>query len=67
LRYWFPLLLLSQLCFCLRAVAMNLDPVLLTEFQAWRILGGLFLTVYAFGHLPGLLEIFLITPQDMLP
>jgi len=38
----------------LRAVAMNLDPVLLTEFQAWRILGGLFLAVYAFGHLPGL-------------
>lgn len=37
----------------LRAVALRLDPVLLTEFQAWRILGGLFLAVYAFGHLPG--------------
>ncbi len=37
----------------LRALALNLDPVLLTEFQAWRILGGMFLAVYAFGFLPG--------------
>ncbi len=37
----------------MRDLALNLDPVLLTEFQAWRILGGLFLAVYAFGHLPG--------------
>lgn len=36
-----------------RALAMSADPVLLTEFQAWRILGGLFLAVYAFGVLPG--------------
>lgn len=38
----------------LRALALGLDPVLLTEFQAWRIVGALFLAVYAFGHLPGL-------------
>lgn len=37
-----------------RSVVMGLDPVLLTGLQAWRILGGLFLAVYAFGHLPGL-------------
>jgi len=37
----------------LRARAMALVPVLPTHFQAWRILGGLFLAVYAFGHLPG--------------
>jgi len=37
----------------LRDIVLALDPVLLTEFQAWRILGGLFLAVYAFGHLPG--------------
>ena len=38
----------------LRHIILQLDPVLLTEFQAWRIVGGLFLAVYAFGHLPGL-------------
>jgi hypothetical protein len=38
----------------LRAAALKLDPVLLTEFQAWRIVGALFLALYAFGHLPGL-------------
>ncbi|HSF96982.1 MAG TPA: hypothetical protein VLA52_18290 [Thermohalobaculum sp.] len=38
----------------LRGLALGLDPVLLTEMQSWRILGGLFLAVYAFGHLPGL-------------
>lgn len=37
----------------LRAMVMAADPVLLTEFQAWRILGGLFLALYAFGELPG--------------
>ena len=37
-----------------RALLFSLDPVLLTEFQAWRIVGGAFLIVYAFGHLPGL-------------
>ena len=37
-----------------RALALGLDPVLLTELQAWRVLGGLFLGLYAFGHLPGL-------------
>ena len=37
-----------------RAALLSLDPILLVEFQAWRILGGLFLAVYAFGHLPGL-------------
>lgn len=38
----------------LRAWALSLDPVLLTEFQAWRVLGGAFLIVFAFGHLPGM-------------
>lgn len=38
----------------MRALVLGLDPVLLTQLQAWRILGGLFLAVYAFGHLPGL-------------
>lgn len=36
-----------------RAWALGLDPVLLTELQAWRILGGAFLIVLFFGHLPG--------------
>ncbi len=36
-----------------RQFVKQLDPVLLTEFQAWRILGGVFLVVYALGHLPG--------------
>ena len=36
-----------------RSIALSLDPALLTSFQAWRILGGMFLAVYAFGHLPG--------------
>ena len=38
----------------LRALALGLDAVLLTELQAWRVLGGVFVAVYAFGHLPGL-------------
>jgi len=37
----------------LRAWALSLDPALLTALQSWRILGGGFLMVYAFGHLPG--------------
>lgn len=37
----------------LRALALALDPVLLTDLQAWRILGSVFLAVYAFGHIPG--------------
>lgn len=36
-----------------RELVLSLDPVLLTEMQAWRILGGVFIVVYAFGHLPG--------------
>ena len=36
-----------------RELILSIDPVLLTEFQAWRILGGMFLVVMAFGHLPG--------------
>ena len=38
----------------LRRWVLDLDPVLLTELQAWRIMGGAFLVVYAFGILPGL-------------
>lgn len=38
----------------LRALALAIDPVLLVELQAWRILGGIFLVIYAFGILPGL-------------
>ena len=37
----------------LRRAVLAIDPVLLVEFQAWRILGGVFLVVMAFGHLPG--------------
>ena len=37
-----------------RHFVLSLDPILLTELQSWRILGGVFLAVYAFGHLPGL-------------
>ncbi len=38
----------------LKAWALSLDPALLTALQGWRVLGGAFLFVYAFGHLPGL-------------
>jgi len=38
----------------LRQWALSLDPALLTAMQGWRVLGGGFLLVYAFGHLPGL-------------
>lgn len=37
-----------------RSWALDLDPVLLTEFQAWRIMGGAFLIVLFFGHLPAI-------------
>lgn len=37
-----------------RKRALSLDPALLTALQSWRVLGGGFLFVYAFGHLPGL-------------
>lgn len=43
--FWFPQL---------RAWALSLDPALLTALQGWRVLGGSFLFVYAFGRLPGL-------------
>ena len=36
-----------------RAWALSLDPALLTAMQGWRVLGGGFLMVYAFGYLPG--------------
>lgn len=36
-----------------RRAMLALDPVLLTALQAWRILGGAFLIVLAFGLLPG--------------
>ena len=45
---------LSMISPRLRALVLGFDPVLLVELQAWRILGGLFVAVYAFGHLPGL-------------
>lgn len=46
--------LLSVLSFTqLRAWALSLDPALLTALQGWRVLGGGFLMLYAFGHLPG--------------
>ena len=36
-----------------RAWVLALDPVLMTELQAWRIMGGTFLVVMALGLLPG--------------
>ena len=36
-----------------RDYALGLDLRLLTAFQAWRVLGGMFLALYAFGVLPG--------------
>jgi hypothetical protein len=36
-----------------KAWALSLDPALLTALQGWRVLGGGFLMLYAFGHLPG--------------
>ena len=37
-----------------RAWALSLDPALLTALQGWRVLGGAFLFIYAFGLLPGI-------------
>jgi hypothetical protein len=37
-----------------RAAVGALDPVFLTSLQSWRVLGGLFLVLLAFGQLPGL-------------
>lgn len=48
----FALALLSLPRF--RSWALSLDPALLTALQGWRVLGGGFLMVYAFGHLPGI-------------
>ncbi len=36
-----------------RDFALSLDLRLITAFQAWRILGGVFLALYAFDVLPG--------------
>ena len=36
-----------------RAFALSIDLHLLTAMQAWRVLGGMFLALYAFGLLPG--------------
>jgi len=48
----FVLALLTSTRF--KAWVLSLDPALLTAMQGWRVLGGGFLFVYAFGHLPGL-------------
>ncbi len=37
-----------------RKLMLSIDPALLTALQSWRVLGGGFLFVYSFGHLPGL-------------
>jgi hypothetical protein len=37
-----------------RAFALGIDPRLLTAIQSWRVLGGVFLFLHAFGLLPGL-------------
>jgi len=37
-----------------RDYALALDLRLLTAMQAWRVFGGVFLVLYAFGMLPGL-------------
>ena len=36
-----------------RAFVLSIDLRLLTAMQAWRVLGGMFLALYAFGLLPG--------------
>ena len=36
-----------------RAFALAIDLRLLTAMQAWRVLGGMFLVLYAYGLLPG--------------
>ncbi|MDH3232027.1 MAG: hypothetical protein OEQ29_00755 [Alphaproteobacteria bacterium] len=37
-----------------RAAVLAADLALLTAVQAWRVLGGVFVVMLAFGHLPGL-------------
>ena len=37
-----------------RRFVLELDASLITEIQAWRIVGGMFLALYAFDLLPGL-------------
>lgn len=37
-----------------REYALGIDPRWLTAVQGWRVLGGAFLLLYAFGLLPGL-------------
>ena len=37
-----------------RTFALGIDPRLLTAIQGWRVIGGMFLVLYAFGLLPGL-------------
>ncbi len=37
-----------------RAFALGIDLRLLTAMQAWRVIGIMFLALYAFGSLPGL-------------
>jgi len=36
-----------------RTFALGLDLGLLTAIQSWRVLGGMFLVLYAYGMLPG--------------
>src|SRR5262245_32473330 len=36
-----------------QATVLGIDLRLLTAMQAWRVLGGMFLALYAFGLLPG--------------
>jgi hypothetical protein len=50
--FTFALALLLQPRF--KAWALSLDPALLTALQGWRVLGGGFLMLYTFGHLPGI-------------
>ena len=51
-----PLLfaLLYRLSDRMRAFALAIDLRWLTAVQSWRVLGGMFLGLYAFGLLPGL-------------
>lgn len=38
----------------LRAFVLDLDLVLLTAFQSWRVIGVMFLVLYAYGLLPAI-------------
>ena len=37
-----------------RAFALSLDPGFVTSLQSWRIVGAMFVALYAFNQLPGL-------------